>query len=746
MSPSISSTSSYSYLQTAGGRYSGLASGIDTESIMEKLMQAESAQKEKLQQKYQAYEWKRDSYRSFYSKLSDLRDELYDDYALTSDWSIKTATSTNSSVVSVEANASANGNLSISSIQSLASSAQPALGTVNALTSDINASLSTKIGDIGQFSSLFSDGSTSKEFSIVDGAGNEFTFSLSKTDTLQTAVSKIKSSKVTLAAGITSASLNVSFTNGELQIDSSVKKLRAFDSTDKKSSAFAGFLNSTLKDSDGKALSGSTNLKDISSLSSLFKDENGDALASIDVKITDGTGADYGILSLDSTTTINDLTAKLQSVSSDFIVSYNSSTGVLTSASTKGQVRDGDSNSFVSTVASGRVLKTSASNVNGKNTLGDLGITGTDNSVTLRVLQNDGTMKDTTIKYSSSDTIDSFTAKLNSSGAGVSGIFSNGQFSLSINATGATDSGGAAVQIVSGTTDGSGEYVFSRFGLNGTDLVASGTDAVYTVNGISMSSKNNTFTLNGYTVTLEDTLNATDASGSPVGTQGTEIKVTSTTDTDAMVEKIKSFVKSYNELIGSIRTSTSEKKYYDYAPLTEAQKSEMTEKEIEAWEAKSKSGILRNDSYLNNVTSNLRSFMYDEVGSDSTFKYLFQIGISTSNSYTDGGKLVIDEDKLREAIENNSEAVMRMFTDTESGIIKQTREVLKTGMDSIKSVAGTASSVETTYSLGNQMKSLQEKIDDWKERLKDVEQRYWEQFTAMETAISKANSMSSMFA
>ncbi|MEQ2527509.1 flagellar filament capping protein FliD [Bacillaceae bacterium CLA-AA-H227] len=741
MSPSISSSSGYSYLQTAGGRYSGLASGIDTESIMEKLMQAESAQKEKLQQKYQTYEWKRDSYRSFYSKLSDLRDELYDDYALTSDWSIKTASSTNSSVASVQANASANGNLSISSIQSLASSAQPAIGTVTALTSDINASLSTKIGDINQFSSLFSDGATSKEFSITDGAGNKFDFSLNKTDTLQTAISKIKGSKVTLATGVTSAALNVSFTNGELRIDSSVKNLKGFDSTDKKSVTFASFLNSVLKDSDGNALSGSTNLKDISSLSSLFKDEDGNELASVDVKITDGTGADVGTITLEATTTIDDLASKLPP---DFVVSYDDTTGALTSVSTKGQVSD--SVGFISSVASGQILQTPSSNINGKNTLSDLGISGSDNSVTLRVLQKDGTMKDTTINYSSSDTIDSFISKLNSAGAGVSAIYSNGQLSLAVNATGASDDGGAAVKVVSGTTDGVGEYVFSRFGLDGTDLVASGSDAVYTVNGITMTSKSNTFTLNGYTVTLEDTLNATDNSGAPIGTQGAEIKVTSTTDTDAMIEKIKAFVKSYNELISSIRTSTSEKKYYDYAPLTDAQKSEMTEKEIEAWEAKSKSGILRNDSYLSNVTSNLRSAMYGEVGADSTYKYLFQIGISTSSSYTDGGKLVVDEEKLREAIENNSEAVMGMFTDTESGIIKQTRDVLKTGMDSIKSVAGTTSSVETTYTLGNQMKNLQSKIDDWKLRLEDIEQRYWEQFTAMETAISKANSVTSMFA
>ena len=62
-------SSSYSYLQYKN-KITGLASGMDIDSIMEKLMKAESAQMEKLQQTKQKFEWKRDAYREVNTTLS----------------------------------------------------------------------------------------------------------------------------------------------------------------------------------------------------------------------------------------------------------------------------------------------------------------------------------------------------------------------------------------------------------------------------------------------------------------------------------------------------------------------------------------------------------------------------------------------------------------------------------------------------------------------------------------------------
>lgn len=530
MSSSVSSTtkSNYSYLQTANGRYTGLASGIDTESIVEKLMKAQSAPKEKLQQQYQTFGWKRDSYRDFYSKLSTLNDDLFNKYALTSSWSTKKATSSDSSV-SVSATSAASGSLTLSNI------------------------------------------------------------------TVATNSSKANS------------------------IDSAT---------------YPG-------------ISGSSKLSDI------------------------GIGEAKGYF-------------------------------------------------------------------------------------TLNVLQNDGSMKATNIKYSSSDTIDSFVKNINNSGAGVTAIFSGTTLSLTTNATGANPNAADpyAVEVIDTPATSSditgytkNSSIFSHFNFSdlngsGTDLdsygfglVQNGTNASVKVNGITMNPTSNTFTLNGYNITLNNNNNASNVS------------ITSSADVDAVVDKVKAFVSSYNDLISSMRSATTEKKNLDYPPLTDAQKADMSESQITAWETKAKAGILKSDPYLEGVTNSLRSTMSSKLVGQGTYNYLFQVGITTTKSYTDGGKLQIDEDKLRKAIQTDPDSVVKLFTGTngDDGIVNKARKELKSGMDSIERVAGKKDSVENTYSLGTQMISLKSKIDDWTSRLKDIENRYWNQFTAMETAISKANSVQSVF-
>lgn len=377
--------------------------------------------------------------------------------------------------------------------------------------------------------------------------------------------------------------------------------------------------------------------------------------------------------------------------------------------------------------------------ITGSSKLSDIGINEANGYFTLNVLQNDGSMKATTLKYSSSDTIDSFVKNINSSGAGVTALFSGNSLSLTTNATGENKLDGFGTEIINTPPDkipaGSVENtgIFSSFGFSGTGLVQNGTNASVDVNGITMKPTSNTFTLNGYNLTLNNNNNSSN------------VTISSSADVDAVVNKVKSFVNSYNDLISSMRTATTEKKNLNYPPLTDAQKAEMSESEITAWETKAKAGILKSDTYLEGVTNSLRSTMSSKLGSQGTYNYLFQIGVTTTKTYKDGGKLQIDETKLRKAIEADPDSVVSMFTGTD-GLVSKARDELKSGMDSIEKVAGKKDSVENTYSLGTQMISLKSKIDDWTDRLKSIENRYWNQFTAMETAISKANSVQSMFA
>ncbi|UZW67081.1 flagellar filament capping protein FliD [Priestia flexa] len=168
------------------------------------------------------------------------------------------------------------------------------------------------------------------------------------------------------------------------------------------------------------------------------------------------------------------------------------------------------------------------------------------------------------------------------------------------------------------------------------------------------------------------------------------MRVNVSNNTDKAVESIKDFVTKYNELIATLNGKTTEERYRDYSPLTDAQRESLTDKQAEQWEEKAKSGLLKNDSILSSGLNQMRSNWYSAVsGITGEFKQLTDIGITTSTNYMDRGKLVINETKLKEALEKDPQSVMDLFskngeTTSEKGIVRRLRE----------SVADTVSKIE----------------------------------------------------
>lgn len=251
----------------------------------------------------------------------------------------------------------------------------------------------------------------------------------------------------------------------------------------------------------------------------------------------------------------------------------------------------------------------------------------------------------------------------------------------------------------------------------------------------------------------------------PVDSSST-VQLTATTDSNAMVEKITEFVTKYNELIAEINTKVKEPVFRSYAPLTDEQKAELEEEEIKKWEEKSKSGLLRSDSVLTKGLSSLRSnFMASVSGlGDSTIDALAEIGITTTKNYNDGGQLVIDGEKLRAAITKNADQVASIFTKAgekkeviedgksvtkmdhaTSGIIDRIRDSIASIRKNIEVKAGRETSTMDSYTIGKNMKYVDNRIETWKDKLKNIEDRYWKQYSAMETAINKANQQSALF-
>ncbi|WP_107942134.1 flagellar hook-associated protein 2 [Metasolibacillus fluoroglycofenilyticus] len=396
----------------------------------------------------------------------------------------------------------------------------------------------------------------------------------------------------------------------------------------------------------------------------------------------------------------------------------------------------------------------------------------TPGTVEMSVLQTDGTYKDVTLTFSENDSINDVISKIKNGddgkGTGLNAFYdkASGKISISTQATGAGENykearwdqasseytfadTSASVVIKSDANNFFDSLGFGTKELRdpadkegpsvGKSLITNGENAKLTVNGMEIERQSNTFELDGFTITLNNTFN---------GAGSQPISLTAKTDTDNMVDKIKEFVETYNSLIDSLNSQIKEKKYRDFLPLTEEQKKDMKEKEIEAWEEKAKSGLLRGDSIIQSVLSNMRTDMYSKgAASNEEFNALFKIGITTSSKTSENGKLEIDEDKLRAAIEKDPDAVYSLFSGTveNPGIADRLQKSIKTATINIEKKAGKADSVNNTFNLGLTLNDVETRIEAWKTKLANIEQRYWKQFTAMETAINKANQQSSMF-
>lgn len=595
---SNTSTSSYSYLQYKN-KVTGLASGMDIDSIMEKLMKAESAQMEKLQQQKQKYEWKRDAYREVNTALSSFETGIFADYGLSKSWNAKNVTST-SSAISATANSTASGNLTITE---------------------------TTVATAGQ---KVSSGATVEDLKLTGDAfkytvnGQEKTVSYSPTDTL----------------------------------DSLAKKLNA-----------TGDFEVTVTNKDGKAtISTKTNQ---------------------DITVSGNDASNFRELGLGSGT---DAT----------ITSGTTSNGV--------QVA--------------KPVFTDAT------TMKELGLTG-DGEFTIKAINDQGTYTEKTIKYGENDKLSDVLQRINSSGVGATALMSNGKISLSANSTGTGAEGSIKISA-------DGNQLFQKLGLaDATGKVAEGTNGSMVVNGVKMESTSNKYNVSGYTINVTNNIAATDAPA----------KVSSTTETKTIVDKVKEFVSTYNGLIEDLNKRVSEKKNLSYQPLTDAQKAELKDDEIKKWEDKAKAGLLKGDSNINKALSDMRSALIN-YGS-GTEDMLSKLGITTSKTWSDNGKLEINEDKLTKALEADPNAVSRIFVgDSDKGtkgFISELRTTAQNAVKNIEKTAGKASSSEDSYTLGKNLKDVNTKIDDWKDRLKAIEERYWKQFSAMESAIQKANSQSSIF-
>ena len=119
---------------------------------------------------------------------------------------------------------------------------------------------------------------------------------------------------------------------------------------------------------------------------------------------------------------------------------------------------------------------------------------------------------------------------------------------------------------------------------------------------------------------------------------------------------------------------------------------------------------------------------------------LRSIGITTGN-WQEYGRLHLDEAKFKEAFAEDPEKVMEIFTKVEGsdnvGLAGRLTKVLDGGYDRLVRTAGRSSSAYDTSFLSQQIRDYDKRLEFMEERLARVENRYWNQFIAMERALSE---------
>jgi len=677
-------------------RIGGLASGMDIDSLVEKLMVAERMPMDKLEQQKQIYEWQRDAYRDVNKKMTTLDTYIADNFILKS-LNTKTATSSNSDLVSAVATGSASGSLSIEGVSQLAKAAR-------GIGEQVNATSSTKL------SSLFESGKMPTTFTLnaIDTQGKlgeAVSIGIDENTTVGELITKINGSN---------AGVSAIFENGRLSLTAK--------NTGKEVNGGAAMTT----DENGSALFAKIGL------SQLVTEAGQNAMFQVNGIATERTTNAFSIngynITLKSTFNEGATLTKAAQDSLDFAKKSLDST-LKTLASTYNVSLDGNGTleeqiSAVRTKVESEISDHQSSVTKAEGEL-----------ISARDFEVD---------------VDGQKAK---AGSLYDVLSTESKAVLSTNTSFEELSDDEKAEFTNAENFAALKEVHTR-----TATLESATTRLDNAKAAQVSLTTSETNYKTAEKTVEDIKNTPPGTTISTGT----VTMTSSVNVDEIMNKVKEFVATYNGFIKDLTDQTKQAKYRDFKPLTALQKKEMETKEIEQWEVRAKSGLLKSDSILTNGLSSLRGLVYQTNHAVTNQKYnaLYTIGIGTSKDYNSGGTLEIDETKLRKALEEDPDAVVQLLTmsgeksatvtkadgttvqsDTR-GFMRKIRDEMDAIEKKIDERAGRGSMTETQYTLGKYLRNVNQSLDAWKDKLIKIEDRYWKQFGAMESMINKANSQS----
>lgn len=695
-------------------RMTGLTSGLDTESIVAALMEAQKSKKTKVENKKTKLEWTQ----TIWSGLNKKLYSFYTDYAgkmrFQSSYLTKKAASSNSSVLTATAKSSAaNGSYSVKVSQLAAAQyvTSAKLGTYkttdeNGKQIDTAVTSTTKLADLG----FDTSGSSAIEITSGDTKVNLY---VDKDTTVADFVQKLKD-----------AGLNASF--------------------DEKQSRF--FISAKNSGADSKFTITQTSLA-------------ADQTAAKDALLQT---MDYSSLSSTDQSTVKQVLSDLQNAqTTEAKTKAYKSLQDIADAAAKTKVTDYYTKQLTDKYTAEYITTETTTDADGNQTtvekLTDAG---------LQALKDAGMDNDT---YADSDRLAVVKDKLigqkvkddlASDGyqKQIEDALENGSVDADIKSKADRDSDiivavdGFADKISSGTGAASSSDL-TKIGMDNIDgsavkenasgsgmAVVAAADSVVQVNGATLTSSNTTLDVNGLTLDL-------------VSASDKEVKITVSNDNSAVYDSIKDFVEQYNSILSEMNKYYYASSAKGYDPLTDDQKKEMSDDEVEKWETKIKDSLLRRDSTLEGIMQTMRTTMTSTTVTASNGKTysLANLGITTGKDYKEYGLLHIKGDEDDEDYADSTNTLENLINE-DPDVVQEVMSKIVTdlyGNLNKKMAATTMSSALTFYNdkeMTKQVTQYEKDIKSWETKLADMEDRYYKQFTAMEKSLASLQSQQSSLA
>lgn len=698
-------------------RMTGLTSGLDTESIVNQLMSAQRTKQTKVENKKQKLEWKQEIWKGLNTKIYGFYKDSLSKMKYSSNYSTKKASVSDSTKLTATAPTKAAAGSYKVEIKSIASAQYVTSGKLSYKDSSGNtntATTSTKLSDLGMSSGTVlklevgdkssalevKDDTTIKDFvNFCSNAGLNATFDEKQQRFFLSSKDSGEENSFSLSANTYSSEGDTAIT--ELNDAVGLANLKSSQKTKYNSIVYGSIASGTQISDDDKET-----LKSIA-VSSADADAKSKAI-------------EFYRASLNKTYDISDEEKEKikKKYDSDLTLSGDDRTKAIADAIEKRKQSD------IEEKLKTDEYKTKISEAVTK------GITAEEVRKAGLAVNDDSGVEDpaSISKYTFEKTE---TRKENAENAIESAV---GKFNTAIESGITSDNGSGLLKLGLSNFDGATSYKEGDLASNMVLSKAADTEIVY--NGATLTSNNTSIEVAGVTLNLLGTTAA-----------GESVNVTVSNDTSAVYDTIKEFITEYNSILKTMNTYYDAASASSYEVLTDEQKEAMSDDEVDKWNTKIKDSLLRRDSTLSSLISVMKTDMMGSYKASNGKTYsLANLGISTSSkNYNEGGLLHIKGDEDDDEFADSTNTLMKMLEE-DPDTVKEVLSGLASNLyDSLnkKMSTSTMSSALTFYNdkeMASQLSDYKKEISNWESKLSDMEEKYYSQFSAMETALAKLQS------